>query len=161
MTKLTDMTAADLAIEAARWDGINEGGDGYNPAREEQARRAGAVEAARPKSHAERIHALQRRLDAMDSSIARESGTYDAAACATLRQHIADLHAEANAEFLAVWTLDVTRARRKANNDWVRTHATKQGTHMPTYRAWLATQGWHTNDLARAIDLHGIKGEKA
>ena len=33
-------------------------------------------------------------------------------------------------------------------------------TDMPTYRAWLETQGWHTNDLARAIELHGIKGEK-
>lgn len=162
MTKIIDMTADQLAIEARRWDGLNEGGEGFNPARDEMARRARVAEAARPKSHQERMYALSRKLNAMDSSIARESGTYDANECETLRQHIANLQAEIDAEFMETWTLEVTRARRKANNDWVRANVGRDGkTHMPTYHAWLNAQGWSTNDLGRAIKLHGIQAERA
>ena len=161
MTKITDMTAEQLAAEARRWNGINEGGEGYNPARDEMARRARIADAARPKSHAERMYALQRRLDAMDNSMARESGTYDANECETLREHIANLQAEMDAEFIEAWSLETTRARRKANNDWVRRNQVKGKTHMPTYNAWLKSQGWSTNDLARAIKLHGIQAERA
>jgi hypothetical protein len=169
MTKITEMTIEQLKAAARHQDGVNEGGDGYNPYREEMGRRARAVEAARPKSASERLAAAYRQLDRMDNSITRESGTYDQAAVDAVAAEIAELKAEiaaaqhhADQAFVAVWTLDVTRARRKANNDYVRANTLKSGKiHGPAYDAWLKAQGWAQSDLGRAITLHNIKGERA
>ncbi len=158
MTKITDMTSDQLAKSAKHYDGINEGGDGYNPYREEMGRRARA-EAAKPRplSRAENMQATLARLNRLDSSIARESGTYKADEVETLRAHYANLVAEDNAEFLSEWTLDVTQARREANNNWVRANSPGGRTHMPLMHAWLKSQGWTHDQLRRAMDLHGLK----
>ena len=169
MTKISDMTTDQLKAASRHMDGQNEGGDGYNAYREEMGRRARAAEALRPKSAAEQLQAAYRALDRADNSIARESGTYNAnevdainAKIAALKAEIAVDQAAADKAFLAVWTLDLTRARRRANNDYVRAMPLTRGKiHGPTYDAWLAAQGWSQADLGRAITLHRIKEERA
>lgn len=115
------MTDAELAKAARNYDRVqNEGGEGYNPYTEEQHRRASAAEAARPKSRQEQMSAIIRRIDTLDCSIARESGTYDAARVAALRADLARLKAADDAEFAAVWRREVFEAKRAAWNDAMR-----------------------------------------
>jgi hypothetical protein len=167
MTKISDMGTTQLEQAARDHDRLqNEGGEGYNPYRNEIASRARAVAAARPRSLTEQLHETLREIDIQDCSIARESGTYDATRVAALREQASALRAAIDAEALAGiirdgWTLEVTRARRAANNAMVRGLPVRGGkVDQRVVDAWLKAQGWTHADLRRAITLHGIAGER-
>ena len=154
--KTAEMTMEQLRQAARDHDNIhNEGGEGYNPYREEIAQRLRAEAAARPKTRKDRIDDLYRRLRVECGSVARESRRAEAvdALAADIRSQIAALEAEADAEFLAAWPADTTEARRQTWNALARSGKIKT---MRDARAQESEQGWTMDDLKRAVALHKV-----
>jgi hypothetical protein len=60
------------------------------------------------------------------------------------------------AEFLAVWTLELTKARRIEWNTWARAHMTKRGLPISLVVAKERSLGWTTDDLKRAVKAHNL-----
>ena len=171
MKTAKEMTDAELSQAARRYDdGMNEGGDGYNPYREEQDSRARAQAAADHKAKMQtpegKIEALQYRIRTECGSVARECGnTEDIDKLQRdLYAQIDALKAEIDAEFAKVWTREETVARRAAWNDMVK--AGKFGAvgggrvDYVAYNKQVAEQGWTLEDLKRAVKLHNLGGAK-
>jgi len=163
MENTTQMTARELTAAARNYDnGVNEGGEGYNPYRSELDRREMAEEAARPLTTQDKIDALQRRIRVECGSVAREWGNNEDidAEAQSLRAEIRRLESDIEAEFLAEWTLDVTNVRRGAWNEMVKAGKFGQlGGGKVDYRAMMrqqGVQGWMLDHLKRAIALHEI-----
>lgn len=130
----------------------NEGGEGYNPIRAERERKELEAEIARPKSIGERRDSILRELNRKDSSIARESGTYDEALVKSLRAQLKALDDEENANFASTWTLDVTKERRVSWNARVKSG---EITRKTAFTAEIR-QGWTMADLKRAIKINNL-----
>jgi roadblock/LC7 domain-containing protein len=162
--KATEMTDQHLTAEARRYDNaMNEGGEGYNPYRDEINRRRHAAEAARVKTPEERIATLQRKIAAEDCSIARESGTYDAAKIATYRAEIAELRAQVVAKmaaaeetFRAEWTPEVTLARK---HEWNAASAAGKMKTWAAIRDYERKVGYTMDDLKKAVKMNGLEGK--
>ncbi len=161
---MTDLTDRDLQAAAERHDDtINEGGEGYNPYRSEIERREREARRQQPQTREDRRASIVHTLSIMDCSSARESGTYDADRVAALRADLAEIDTETQSEFAAEWTLEITRERRAAWNRRVR--ADEFGADGRIDNAAICAvykdQGWDLSALKRAINLHGIKSERA
>jgi hypothetical protein len=130
----------------------NEGGEGYNPHR--AARERAEFDAARNEPLT--LDDLRRRLERLDNSLARESGTFDQTKVDALRAQIAAMEAEQDAAFLAAWPRELTMERRAAWNAWVRSATTPKGVPVSAIAAQERAQGWVPSDLRRAIKLHGL-----
>lgn len=127
----------------------NEGGQGYNPYRQERLER----EANQPRVRT--AYDVARDLEREDCSIARESGTYDADRVAALRNEFEMLStAEEHARLVtAGWTDAVTtQARREAWNNAVRA-----GQIAPNTLARDQQRiGYTLADLKNAIKFYGL-----
>ncbi len=83
---MKDMTTKDLRVAAKRYDDrFNDGGEGFNPHRNELEARERAALKAKPICPAARQDDILREVERLTSSAAKMSGTYDAAKVATLR----------------------------------------------------------------------------
>lgn len=121
----------------------NEGGEGYNPFRD----RAPVPDAPRARTADD----VRRDLDCCGMDPRR------AAEVQALRAELAALIAAEDAAFAAVWTPEVTAARRAEWN--ARVIAGEFGATTVDYRAVAAAeraQGWTNADLRRAIALHNL-----
>lgn len=129
---------------AAAYDrAMNEGGEGYNPHRHTTP----VTDAPRARTADD----IRRDLDARGMDPRR------AAEAEALRAELAALIAAEDAAILAVWTPEVTAARRAEWN--ARVMAGEFGTRTIDYRAAAAAekaQGWTNADLRRAIALNGL-----
>jgi len=101
---------------------------------------------------------LVRLLDRLDCTIARESGTYDAARCDAIKAQIKAMDDAADAEFAAEWTLETTRTRRA---EWNATIKALSETHKGlrfavAVSAHAKAVGYGTDDLRRAVKMHGL-----
>ena len=139
----------------------NDGGEGYNPYRAERERKELEAEIARPKSIDERIDALYRRIDRECGSVAREWGNNEEidAKAAEIRKEIDRLKAERDADFLTVWTLDNTKARRGAWNEFVNGEIRALGkgpAMMSCLHERQKNQRWTMDELKRAVKLHNL-----
>ena len=147
-----------------RYDRINnEGGDGYNPHRDEAENRDRArwakfdrEMAATPQG---RIDALQRRIRVECGSVARECGNVAEidALENSLRVEIRAIEAQIEAEFLAEWTVATTTERREAWNTMVKSG--KFGVGKIDFRAVQEQeqeQGWTMSEMKKAIKAHGL-----
>lgn len=138
----------------------NEGGEGYNPIREARIKREMEAEAARPKTIDEQMDAIRHQISVRDCSIARESGTFDQAEIDQLRTTLKELEDKKTAEFLATWTLAVTKERRIRWNDFVRSVMDSAGRISPDKSRELYkkqhNQGWMLADLKRAVKIHKL-----
>ena len=155
----TTMTMADLVAAERRYDAIhNEGGEGYNPHRAERQDRERQMAAAMPRTR----DSILRDLERLDCSIARESGTYDEVKVSALRAELAAMDKADNDAFAAIWTRDVTLARREAWNAEIKAMAARNGNKCPSreINALVARLGYDHNDIRRARALHGIEVTK-
>lgn len=143
----------------------NEGGEGYNPYRAEREERVAKKLAALAAQHAQttqgNIDALYRRIDVECGSVAREWGNGAAidALETDLYRQITELKAQQDAEFLAVWTAEVTQERRAGWNSMVTSGKFgKLGGQMDflALRNQERAQGWTMDDLKKAIKLNGL-----
>lgn len=137
--------------ERAYDNAINEGGEGYNPYR---AEREDAVAVDMPRSIDDVLH----DLEIHDSAAMRASDANNAEKVAALRAELAALEAAEQAEFLAEWSLEVTRQRRADWNAWVRGSLSKADKRYigRMLREQQDKQGWKQRDLNKAIEIHGL-----
>jgi hypothetical protein len=138
----------------------NEGGEGYNPyrARREQEESEAAQEHARqPKTREEQIEALYRRIEIECGSVAREWGSEAVGALQKdLYAQINALKAEILADFLTIWTAEVTASRRATWNASSSRFVLPGGkkVDMVALRKAEEAQGWKLEDLKKAVALH-------
>jgi uncharacterized protein with von Willebrand factor type A (vWA) domain len=134
----------------------NEGGEGYNPYRAERKKREWEERQAWGKTREGRKDRIYRLLGAKDCSIARECGTYNQAEIDELRAQLRGIEAEEQAEFLALWPLEITKARRVAWN--ARVNALEFGKKVDFRKVHRAEteQGWTMSDLKKAVQLHNL-----
>lgn len=155
---LADVADERLSHLARHYNRLqNEGVDGYNPYIEEIDRRERERDAARPKSLEDVRRSMIQKLGRMDCALARESGTYDEAACDDLTRQIAEIDEQIKRDFLTIWDMETTKSRRAEWNARIR--AGEFGSKRINYAAVDATerkQGWTMLDLNRAVLLHGI-----
>jgi hypothetical protein len=141
-------------------DGLNEGGEGYNPYRSEIERRENERFAADAKVYSAtprgRIDALYRRIDLECGSVAREWGKTE-----EIDALQSSLYAEIDAAFLETWTVDITKTRREAWNTMVRSGKfgrTGSGRiDFTALRSQETLQGWTADELKKAVALHGLQ----
>ena len=136
----------------------NEGGEGYNPYRDELARRAHKAAAEQPATRATRKAQIIEQLERKDCSIARESGTHNQGEIDTLRTELAQIEADEKAEFQAEWTKAETEVRKARWNKI----ATKlnpgrklNAAEMRKYMAAVeAEAGFTLADLKKAVAMY-------
>ncbi len=146
------LTTQQLTSKATEHDrSMNEGGEGYNPYTDEIERREIEAEANRPITRGGRRSQILGELERLDCSIARESGTYDADKVAALRAELNSIDAEAEAEFAAEWTAEITQQRR---SEWNTKIEAGEITTAIEARAAMDAFGWTITDLKRAVALH-------
>ena len=148
-----------LAKKAREYDNINnDGGEGYNPYRDEIDRRGFEYEKNRPKSLQEQKNAVYRRLNVVDCSIARECGTYDPEEVDALKSKLAAIEKKEAEAFAAEWTLAETQRRRAGWNDFVRSLMDSEGKIKNTRAIYArqAKQGWTMDDLKKAVKHHNL-----
>jgi hypothetical protein len=141
------MTEQELIEAAEKYDRIyNEGGEGYNPYRQELEDRY----AARPKERTE--DTILKEIAALDCAVARESGTFDQAKVDALRKELDDLREKEADKFTAEWTKEVTAERREQWNTFVRSMGQKiDASKMADFRR---QNGWGMNELKKAIAIY-------
>ncbi len=159
------MTDAQLSDAGRMYDHAhNEGGDGYNPYKDEAARRdhalAVAEHEARLRTPEGRIEELQRRLRTECGSVARDCGNREEidALERDLYAQIDAIKAEIDNAFAATWTREVTITRRAEWNAMV--NAGKFGrvgrTDYIAVQRQIDAQGWGIDDLRRAVKMHNL-----
>ncbi len=166
MTEMTEMTDAQLANASRIYDvHNNDGGDGYNPYKDELSRRdharAVAEHEARLRTPEGRIEELQRRLRTECGSVARDCGNREEidALERDLYAQIEAIRAEVEDAFAATWTREVTITRRAEWHAMV--NSGKFGrvggrTDYIAVRRQIDAQGWGIDDLRRAVKLHNL-----
>lgn len=165
-TDTMSMTDAELAKAAHSYDHMhNEGGDGYNPYKDELSRRAetraAAEHAARMRTPEGQIEELQRRLRTECGTVARDCGNREEidALERDLYAQIDAIRAEIDNAFAATWTREVTITRRAAWNAMV--NSGKFGrvggrTDYIALQRQIDAQGWGIDDLRKALRLHNL-----
>ena len=147
-----DQTDEELARLAARYDaGENEGGEGYNPYRNEQERREAQAAVARPRSLDEQKARLLHRLEIIGGPRARELGISDAGEIAQIEADLAEIERDIETQFAAAWPVALTAARREKWNAEARKHGAAMT--RPEIRAVEAELGYRMDDLRRAVAL--------
>lgn len=163
MKKATEMTHIELSAAARNYDNIvNEGGEGYNPYQSEIDRRDHEAIINRPKTKQDKIDTLYRQINRECGSVAREWSNNEAidAKQSKIHDEINRLKAEVNAEFLSVWSIDVTQTRRKSWNDMVKDGKFSIDSKRVDFQAMHnqeKTQGWTLDELRGAVKLHNLK----
>lgn len=166
MKKASEMTNEELRIAARDYDNImNEGGEGYNPYHSEMEIRDHKEAVAQAKAHAAtpqgRIDALYRRIELECGSVAREWGNTEEidALQSLLYDEIDKIKAEIDAEFLKIWTLDITKSRRIGWNEFVKAELIPLGkgpAMMRRLHERQKDQGWTLDDLKKAIKAQNL-----
>ena len=162
---MSQMTDAELAKAGRMYDNVyNDGGDGYNPYKDEALRRdharAVAEHEARLRTPEGRIEELQRRLRTECGSVARDCGNRDEidALERDLYAQIEAIRAEIEDAFARTWTREVTITRRAEWNAMV--NAGRFGragrTDYIAVQRQIDAQGWGIDDLRRAVKLHNL-----
>jgi len=155
MKNIEAMTIHELTDAARDYDQTqNEGHEGYNPYRDELAKRAAAHAAATP----ETLEEQRDRLDDRKYRIERGAfaGRLDAAEQAEIAEieaQISELDAKIQAEFEAAWPRDLTAARLA---EWNRDAQAGKITHANKAER-ERQQGWTMDDLKKAIKHHKIQ----
>ena len=154
-----ELTHEQLINKIKQYDNVhNEGGDGYNPYKEELSRRQFEYEKNRVKSPEEQKYALLKEIAALDCSIARESGSYDADRISALRSQIEGIEAKQDAAFLDIWTLEITKSRRIEWNTFasaaMANHSRKELPAVITKKQ--RELGWGMDDLRKAVKIHNL-----
>lgn len=166
MKQATEMTNNELATAARTYNNVhNEGGEGYNPYKDEMERRASNSAAKAAAEHAAtpqgKIDALYCRIERECGSVAREWGNTAEidALQSSLYAEINKIKAELDAEFLQTWTLEITRARRIEWNNFANTELKALGSGpamMRRYAEKQKSQGWTMEDLKKAVKAHNL-----
>ena len=161
MTDITTHSIKELAAKARAYDNIqNEGGEGYNPYRNEMDRRDYAAAAAEPRTQDTVIQEIERIKASLSPTSSDGWGPGSAAPklkarLNTLETELAEIEAADEAAFLAVWTLDVTTARRAEWNHWIKSA-------KPAPGDWKAIcdkerdLGWRIDEAKRAVKMHNL-----
>jgi len=125
-------------------------------------RREAAREAREHRESVEgQIEQARRRIDSL-TCLRREAGADVEAEITGLREQVAQLEAQQQAEcevqFAAEWTLEVTTRRRETWNAMIASGgcAVNGKLHFGQVRNWERRQGWCCEDLRRALKLHGL-----
>jgi hypothetical protein len=125
---------------------LNEGGEGYTP-----------TDLNHTKKDITSSDIL-REIERKDSTIARESGTYNENEIKELKQKYEALKKQeeeiADKAFFMVWTKEETIKRRKGWNEWV----IAQGANIPALKVnkKISEQGWGVETLRKAIDHYNL-----
>jgi hypothetical protein len=152
------MSESDLLVAARSYDAVhNEGGEGYNPYRDEIAQRSNRARAEKPRTKGDVLHELM----LIDNAVARECGTYDADRVAALQAEYNVLasaeEASALGRFVAEWTRSVTIERRARWNSNMR-QAIKEGRKV-NLAAEQKASGHTLAALQQAIAMHKLPPE--
>lgn len=155
---MKDLTVDQLQTAAANHDAvINEGGDGYNPYRDEIARRDS--ETTTPPSLQEQLNRVTNQLNAIPSRVMQhKSGSpQEIAELDALTATQDNLKTAIAKAFADEWTPDETQRRR---NEWnARVKAGEFNTTAGQIDYKLADQaqrdqGWSFSDLKKAVAMH-------
>lgn len=130
----------------------NEGSEGYNPIREKRLAAERSASAKTPRTE----YDILRELNALDCSIARESGIDNSAKIAALNAELAALRSADDREFLTEWTLDVTNTRRAEWNTEIQKIVKNGKVPTAALGALIRKLGYDVDDIKRAKKLHGI-----
>lgn len=143
------MTMTELIEKAKNYDRtMNEGGEGFNPYKSEIGKRSAEQSENEPRTE----YDVLQDLEAADCAIARESGTYSQNQIDALHKELAKIRAEEKANFMSVWTKEVTAARREEWNTWIRSF--KGTISIRTISSQIQKQNWGTDALKRAIEIY-------
>ena len=145
----TAMTIAELRKAEREFDATNnEGCEGYNPYRAEIRQRELEAAARRPRTR----YDVLRDLNRYDSSIARESGTYNAEKIAALNAELAAMGAAKTDEYAARgWTRETTQERRTEWNNLVKSGLFGNPVDPTKAQAQEEAQGWTMAELKSAV----------
>jgi hypothetical protein len=163
---MKNLTTSQLIEKAKSYDRIqNEGGEGYNPYRNEMERRELEERAARPKTKQDEINTLHKKIEVECGSVAREWGNEEADKkqaeyYAQIRKLEAEVTADEESTFSADWTLEATQSRRAEWNGFIRglmdSKGQIAGKDQPKVYQREMAQGWKLADLKKAIKLHNL-----
>lgn len=156
---MIELTHEQLINKIKQYDNVhNEGGDGYNPYKDELSRRQFEYEKNRVKSPEEQKYALLKEIAALDCSIARESGSYDAGKISALRAKIEEIEAKQEEDFLKIWTLEITKSRRIEWNTFASAAMAKYSRkELPAVITEKQRElGWWIDDLRKAVKIHNL-----
>lgn len=169
MKNANEMSDKEIKKAARNYDNVmNEGGDGYNPYREEIGRRAHEADCKAAEEYAKtpqgQIDALYRRIELECGSVAREWGNADEidALQRSLYAEIDKIKTEIEAEFLKIWDINTTKSRRIEWNAFANETLiplSKAGKSPDINRAIFAKQrelGWTMDDLKKAVKTYNL-----
>jgi len=153
---MKNLTTQELNQKARNYDNIqNEGGEGFNPYRDEQSRRE--MEASPPPT---RVDVILHTLEIKDCSIARECGTYNQAEIDALHTELAEIKAKIETEFFTIWTLEKTKIRRESWNGFVKSlmdsNGRISGKDQPKLYARRLEQGWGLAEVKKAVKYYNL-----
>lgn len=155
-SKIKTMTDSELTAAATAYDRIhNEGGEGYNPYRNEiDCRAAAAPASANPKDQIDR---LQHRIRVECGSVARETEGNEIVDAREdgIRSQIAELQAQIDADFAAVWTVELTTERRERYNEIARLKMADKITGIE-FRRRVDALEYSIDDLRKAIKINNL-----
>ena len=147
------LTKSELEKKARQYDYVNnEGGEGYNPYREQLK----TIENEEYKAtHKRDEYDILKELESCDCSIAKECGTYNQDKVDALRKELDDLRAEKENEFIAKWTPEYTQKIREEWNTAVRAYGNdrlKINKKIAEYQAI----GIYLSNLKKAIKINNL-----
>jgi len=152
---MKNLTDKQLQAEAKAWDdGMNEGGEGYNPYTDELERREMEEQRNKPKTLTDRKFEIYHELEIKDCAIARECGTYNQDEIDKLRKELKEITEKEEEEFKGEWTKETTQERRQDWNDFVKALMVDgriSGEDQPKIYQRQKDQGWKFDDLKKAI----------
>ncbi len=94
-TGYSNLTDNQLLEKAQQYDDLyNEGGEGFNPYRDELEKRTMAELSKEPETLAERKRKIMKQIELKDSSVAREFGTYNKKEIDALRAEVEEIERE-------------------------------------------------------------------
>ncbi|MCK4820371.1 hypothetical protein KA005_31695 [bacterium] len=158
----SDYTIPELRQKEVEYDNIyNEGGEGYNPYREESEKRFFESERERPKTKDEQRYSLLKELSIQESTTFKESGMYDQKKVDKLRGELESLKHEEQQDLKDKWPKEKTVERRKEWNDLIRKLSGEDGNlsreAIKKIHEKEIEQGWQGKELKDAVKMHGIK----
>lgn len=142
-----------LAQKAQEYDNLNnEGGEGYNPYRQQLKDQAIREYNA---THVRDEYDVLRDLERYDCSIARECGTYDAEKVSALRAELQAIRDKAEADFREKWTPEYTQ---KIREEWNASMKACKGDIRQANQKIMeyAKKGISMNDLKKAIKINNL-----
>jgi len=165
--KIEKMTNEELREVAKKYDLMqNEGGEGYNPYNVELDNREREAWENRPRTLADKKREIYHELERKDSTIARESGTYNQAEIDALRNELEEIEKQEEREFAIEWTIEITKTRRENWNNFIKSLVTIMPVTAPRKKMTAENQRlincrineqcWSINDLKKAVRIHNL-----